>query len=117
MFGVKYDIPALRKDTLYRIARNIAAAAKIPNVTGLGVLLARAYASAAIRYAYANTEPSSPLRKILVGGFCTTSLPRDTSDNWLQWFPPEFLHDVLYRKFELTSNEESRKEALECLEE
>jgi hypothetical protein len=46
---------------------------------------------------YANTKSESPLRKVLVDGFCAESFEGRESRESLAKYPKEFLVDVLWR--------------------
>ncbi|KAJ4365322.1 hypothetical protein N0V83_008942 [Neocucurbitaria cava] len=114
ILGVTYVIPALRKDALRGISRCIAAVVEASNqliYLGRSTGCVPFHAQRAITYAYAKTAPGSPLRKILIDGFCATRFYSQNKD-WLRCFPPAFLLDALHGKIELTSTIENRKEAL-----
>ncbi|CAO2658846.1 Nn.00g065690.m01.CDS01 [Neocucurbitaria sp. VM-36] len=115
VFGVKYNISRLRKVILARISCCIE---KIyANIHIYPGVQAQLHALNATWYTYDNTEPGSPLRKILVDGYCTTGFFARTPVHPIVRFPPEFLADLWYRRAELRGHLESRRHALECLKE
>jgi hypothetical protein len=55
------------------------------------------YFLVAVEYTYANSGSESPLRKVLVDGFCAENFEGRESKESLTKYPKEFLVDVLCR--------------------
>lgn len=67
---------------------------------------------AAATYTFTDTERGSPLRQILVDGFCAMKFGLLSSSLWLEQFPVAFLADVTYQKTKLVGYAESLKDGL-----
>jgi hypothetical protein len=86
LFACAYDIAQLRDDALARQVRSVR---KLDGQLS--------YFLVAVEYVYANTETESPLRKVLVDGFCAEKFDGRESKDSLVNYPKEFLVDVLWR--------------------